>query len=76
VRSVIALSLRLVSLVLVIAVVILVVSVVSLAHAPVDTLPEILPPKVQVQTEALGLSAKEVEQFITVPLEDEFNGLA
>jgi len=39
------------------------------------TLPEFLPTQVQIQTEALGLSAAEVEQFITVPLEDEFNGV-
>jgi Cu/Ag efflux pump CusA len=76
VRRIIALSLRLSSLVLVVSAVVLVASLVGLAHAPVDTLPEFLPPKVQVQTEALGLSAKEVEQFITVPLEDEFNGIA
>ncbi|MFD0330531.1 efflux RND transporter permease subunit [Streptacidiphilus monticola] len=48
----------------------------QLRHAAVDTLPEFLPPQVQVQTEALGLSAAEVEQLITVPMEDEFNGLA
>jgi Cu/Ag efflux pump CusA len=45
-------------------------------HAAVDALPEFGPARVQVQTEALGLSASEVEQFITVPLEDELNGIA
>jgi len=35
----------------------------------VDTLPEFAPPTVEIQTEALGLSAAEVEQLITVPLE-------
>jgi Cu/Ag efflux pump CusA len=44
---------------------------------PVDVLPEFEPPMVEVQTEALGLSAAEVEQFITVPLEqDLLNGVA
>ena len=38
-------------------------------EAPVDVLPEFTPPYVEVQTEALGLSAEEVEQLITVPLE-------
>jgi Cu/Ag efflux pump CusA len=28
-----------------------------------------MPPSVEIQTEALGLSAAEVEQLITVPLE-------
>ncbi|WP_280715756.1 efflux RND transporter permease subunit [Kitasatospora sp. MAP5-34] len=58
------------------ALVVLFLGTAVLRHAPVDTLPEFLPPHVQVQTEALGLSANEVEQLITVPLEDEFNGLA
>src|SRR5574341_57372 len=37
--------------------------------AKVDTLPEFEPTIVEVQTEALGLSAAEVEQLITVPME-------
>ncbi|WP_370146295.1 efflux RND transporter permease subunit [Streptacidiphilus sp. EB129] len=69
-------SLRLAAAVVAAAVLVLVVGAGSLRHAPVDTLPEFLPPQVQVQTEALGLSTQEVEQLITVPLEDEFNGLA
>ena len=38
---------------------------------PVDIHPEFAPIQVEVQTEALGLSAKEVEQLITVPLEQD-----
>src|SRR3989304_466662 len=38
-------------------------------HISVDTLPEFAPPTVEIQTEALGLSAAEVEQLIPVPLE-------
>ncbi len=42
-----------------------------------DVLPEFTPTTVEVQTEALGLSASEVEQLITVPLEqDLLNGVA
>ena len=42
-----------------------------------DVLPEFAPPTVEVQTEALGLSAAEVEQLITVPMEqDLLNGVA
>ena len=49
----------------------------QLGNAPVDALPEFKPTVVEVQTEALGLSAEEVEQFITVPLEqDLLNGIA
>jgi Cu/Ag efflux pump CusA len=74
-RSVVLASLRLSVLVLVGAGVVLSVAVAGSSHLAVETLPEFLPTHVQIQTEALGLSANEVEQFITVPLEDEFNGV-
>lgn len=46
-------------------------------ETPLDVLPEFTPPTVEVQTEALGLSAEEVEQLITVPLEqDLLNGVS
>src|SRR5512143_796804 len=49
----------------------------QLGKMPVDVLPEFSPPYVEVQTEALGLSAEEVEDLITVPLEqDLLNGVA
>ena len=41
-----------------------------------DVLPEFSPPYVEIQTESLGLSAEEVEQLITVPMEqDLLNGV-
>ena len=49
----------------------------QLRHMPVDVLPEFMPAYVTIQTEALGLSAEEVEQLITAPLEaDLLNGVA
>jgi Cu/Ag efflux pump CusA len=49
---------------------------VQLGDAPLDVYPEFEPPAVQVQTEALGLSAEEVEELITTPLEqDLLNGV-
>ena len=49
----------------------------QLRAMPVDVLPEFGPPRVEVQTEALGLSAAEVEQLITVPMEQNLlNGVA
>ena len=49
----------------------------QLREAKVDALPEFGPPTVRVQTEALGLSAEEVEQLITVPMEqDLLDGVA
>jgi len=47
----------------------------QLDEMPVDVLPEFSQPYVEIQTEALGLSAGEVEALITVPLEaDMLNG--
>jgi Cu/Ag efflux pump CusA len=63
--------------VLVLAVALLVLGATQLRDLPVDVLPEFSPPTVEIQTEALGLSAAEVEQLITVPLEqDLLNGVA
>jgi Cu/Ag efflux pump CusA len=76
-RSVIASSLKFRRLVVAIAAGTLVVGIVQLRHMPVDQLPEFGPTLVEVRTEALGLSAGEVEQLITVPLEqDLLNGVA
>jgi CzcA family heavy metal efflux pump len=51
--------------------------VTQLRDASLDVLPEFSPPTVEVQTEALGLSAAEVEQLITAPMEaDLLNGVA
>ena len=64
-------------LVAVIASGLLVVGFLEVKNADIDVLPEFSPPYVEIQTEALGLSAAEVEQLITVPLEaDLLNGVA
>jgi CzcA family heavy metal efflux pump len=43
--------------------------------ARVDVFPEFAPPQVQIQTACLGLSAEEVEEFVSVPLEQALNGV-
>ena len=51
--------------------------IVNVPHMAVDTMPEFAPAQVEIQTEALGLSAVEVEQLITSPMEaDLLNGVA
>jgi Cu/Ag efflux pump CusA len=60
-------SLRFRLLVVALAAGVMVVGITQLRDAPVDVLPEFTPPYADVQTEALGLSAEEVEQLITVP---------
>jgi CzcA family heavy metal efflux pump len=42
---------------------------------PVDVFPEFAPPRVEIQTPCLGLSTAEVEELVTIPLEQAFNGL-
>jgi len=48
---------------------VMILGVSRLTHMSVNALPETAPVVVQVQTEALGLSAPEVEALVTVPLE-------
>jgi CzcA family heavy metal efflux pump len=76
-RWIVGWSLKFRLLVVAIAAGMMVLGITQLPNTPVDVLPEFAPPTVEVQTEALGLSAEEVEQEITVPLEaDLLNGVA
>jgi len=76
-RQIVSSSLRFRLLVVVAAAAILVVGATQVHKAPVEVLPDFTPTTVEVQSEALGLSAEEVEQLITVPLEqDLLNGIA
>lgn len=64
-------------LVLAVAAGILAFGLTTLPGMAVDAFPEFAPPQVEIQTEALGLSAAEVEQLITSPMEaDLLNGVA
>src|ERR671939_1056286 len=51
------------------------VGIISLPSNRVDAFPEFAPPRVVVQTACLGLSTSDVEQLVTVPLEQAFNGI-
>src|SRR5512144_1998248 len=76
-RSIVRSSMRFQFLVITIAIALMAFGVSQLHKMPVDVLPEFSPPYVEIQTEALGLSAKEVEQLITVPMEqDLLSGVA
>jgi len=69
-------GLRFGRLIVALAIGLTVIGIAQLHSAPVDVYPEFMPPSVEIQTEALGLSAAEVEQLITVPLEqDLLNGV-
>lgn len=47
----------------------------QLRDMPVDVFPEFAPPRVEIQTISLGLSAEDVEGLVTVPLEQALAGL-
>lgn len=76
-RWIIESSMKFRLVVLTVAALLIVFGYQELRNMPVDALPEFSRPYVEVQTEALGLSAHEVEAFITTPLEaDMLNGVA
>ncbi|MBI5943171.1 MAG: efflux RND transporter permease subunit [Chloroflexi bacterium] len=70
-RSIIRSSLQFRYLVVVVAGVLMLSGINQIRKMPLDVLPEFSPPFVEIQTEALGLSAEEVEQMITVPMEQD-----
>ena len=68
-RGIVNSSLQYRFLVIVLAIVLIVSGFNQIRTMPVDVLPEFSPPFVEIQTEAPGLSAKEVEGIVTVSLE-------
>src|SRR5262249_47710700 len=70
-RWIVGTSMQLRVLVVVIAALIMVFGITQLRHMAVDGLPEFSQPYVEIQTESLGLSAEEVEQLITTPMEQD-----
>jgi CzcA family heavy metal efflux pump len=49
--------------------------VAQIARTKVDVFPEFAPPRIEIQTIALGNSSNEVEELVTIPIEDQLNGL-
>lgn len=74
-RRLIGYSLKFRSIVVALAVAIMMVGAVQISSASVDVFPEFAPPRVEIQTAALGLTAAEVEELVTVPLEEALNGV-
>ncbi len=67
-------SLKFRFLVLAAAAVLLVFGTEQLRKMPVDVFPEFAPPKVEIQTEGPGMTATEMEELITIPMEDALWG--
>jgi CzcA family heavy metal efflux pump len=74
-RLIIATSLRFRFIIIAAAAVLMVFGLGQVRNMPVDVFPEFAPPKVEVQTITLGLSAAEVESLVTVPLEQALAGV-
>jgi CzcA family heavy metal efflux pump len=68
-------SLRFRYLVIAAAALVMAIGVIGLPSNRVDAFPEFAPPRVVVQTACLGLSTSDVEQLVTVPMEQAFNGI-
>lgn len=76
-RWIVVSSLKFRLLVVALAVGVVGLGVFQLSAAETDALPEFSPVYIEVQTESLGLSANEVEELVTAPIEaDLLNGVA
>ncbi len=71
----IATSLRFRHLVAALGVLVMAAGIVILPSSRLDVFPEFAPPRVIVQTVCLGLSTSDVEELVTVPLEQALNGI-
>src|SRR5207302_2871351 len=67
-------SLRFRHLVVFLAVVLVLFGMAEVPHMPVDAFPEFAPPIVEVQSDGPGMSTVEVEELLTIPLEQAFAG--
>ena len=74
-RTIVGSSLRFRFLVVALAAGLIFFGTEQLRNVPVDVFPEFAPPRVEVQTSALGLSSAEVEALVTIPLEQALNGV-
>lgn len=74
-RRIVAGSLTFRWIVLFLAAGMLALGFVQIPETKVDVFPEFAPPRVEIQTIALGNSSNEVEQLITVPIENQLNGI-
>jgi CzcA family heavy metal efflux pump len=74
-RWIVGSSLRFRFIVVALALAMMSFGIVQLRNTPVDVFPEFAPPRVEIQTACLGLTASDVEELVTVPLEDALNGV-
>src|SRR3712207_3385949 len=73
-RWIVGSSLKFRFLVIAAAAALIAAGVSRLKDMPLDVFPEFAPPLVEIQTEGIGMSTPEVEELITVPLEEVLRG--
>lgn len=74
-RWIIGSSLKFRFLVVAAAIALLTFGTQQLHRMPIDVFPEFAPPKVEIQTEGPGMTSTEVEELITIPMEDQLRGI-
>src|SRR5438132_11039626 len=74
-RRIVGASLQFRFLVVGIAAGLMVFGIIRLREMPVDVFPEFSPPSAEIQTEAIGLSASEVESLVTLNTEELLAGV-
>ena len=73
-RSLVSFSLRFRGVMVGLSCLVLAYGVYIALHSKYDVYPEFAPPRVEVQTEAPGLSPEQVEELVTRPIENALNG--
>lgn len=68
-------ALRFRLIVVAVAIGLIVVGLRTADEIPLDVFPEFAPPRVEIQTEAPGLSTEEVDSLVTVPIENSLGGI-
>lgn len=74
-RWIIGISLRFRTIVVALACVVMLLGSLQLSSASIDVFPEFAPPRVEIQTACLGLTAQEVEELVSVPIEASLSGM-
>ncbi|MCI0333973.1 MAG: efflux RND transporter permease subunit, partial [Planctomycetes bacterium] len=74
-RWIVGSSLKFRFIVIAVAAALMYFGIARLSDMPVDVFPEFAPPLVEIQTPCLGLSAEEVEELVTIPLEQALYGV-
>ncbi|HLA80161.1 MAG TPA: efflux RND transporter permease subunit, partial [Thermoleophilia bacterium] len=73
-RWIVATSLKFRFIVLGIAAALMYFGIERVRSLPVDVFPEFAPPLVEIQTEGIGMTTSEIEELITVPMEETLRG--